>query len=302
MQALAQLPNLQNLTLKGCPLAEQPGYPESIRELLPQLQILDSHRISLPGKAGRQPGKAANSAADVSLPAKSSKIPPASSSAAVDTGRSAAVRDGAKPKPAQSIKPHDSSDRKMAGSTLRKQAPKRKHDEPAIAAAERAAVGQALTSRQPSKKQKKAGSAASRAPEATPSAQADARAQPTALTGKAKAKGKQAAEASLPASLASVGKPNTKLGSVEDKLRLKPFTGPNARNSAGAEVSGREVAGRKAKPVAGSLGSKQQKAAAIAPKQKSGKQGASKAKQPANGSNALAIGKEVRHSSSLTMR
>ena len=43
---LAQLPCLQNLTLKACPVAEQQSYQGRIISLLPQLQILDSHKVS----------------------------------------------------------------------------------------------------------------------------------------------------------------------------------------------------------------------------------------------------------------
>ena len=43
---LAQLPCLQNLTLKACPVADQQGYQGSIISLLPQLQILDSQKVS----------------------------------------------------------------------------------------------------------------------------------------------------------------------------------------------------------------------------------------------------------------
>ena len=42
---LAQLPCLQNLTLKACPVADQQGYQDSVISLLPQLHILDSHRV-----------------------------------------------------------------------------------------------------------------------------------------------------------------------------------------------------------------------------------------------------------------
>ena len=45
MQVLGQLPCLQNLTLKACPVADQQGYKDSIISLLPQLQILDSQKV-----------------------------------------------------------------------------------------------------------------------------------------------------------------------------------------------------------------------------------------------------------------
>lgn len=46
VKVLAQLPCLQNLTLKACPVADQQGYQGSIISLLPQLQILDSQKVS----------------------------------------------------------------------------------------------------------------------------------------------------------------------------------------------------------------------------------------------------------------
>ena len=300
MQVLAQLPNLQNLTLKGCPLTEQPGYPEIVKELLPRLQILDSHRLSLPGRAGKQPGKAAVGAADASLPGKGSKMPPASSDAAVDMGRSAGVKGGVKPKVAQSIKPHDSSNREMASSSMSTQAVKRKRDDSSASAApERTALGQQQPSREPSKKQMKTGSVASAGAVAVPIAQPDPQSKFTLRTSKAKADSKQAAEASLPAGTASVQKPNTKPGSIKDEQRLDSIPGQNVQQSSGAELSGTVVADMKVQPRPHSKSSKQQKAAAIAPKQKGAKQGSLKAMQPANGSNALATGKEVM-SSELT--
>lgn len=42
---LSQLPLLRQLTLKGCPVAELPGYQEKILQLAPQLQILDNKRL-----------------------------------------------------------------------------------------------------------------------------------------------------------------------------------------------------------------------------------------------------------------
>ena len=51
---LAQLPCLQNLTLKACPVAEQQSYQGSIISLLPQLQILDSQKVSDAAMQARQ--------------------------------------------------------------------------------------------------------------------------------------------------------------------------------------------------------------------------------------------------------
>lgn len=293
MQVLAQLPRLQNLTLKGCPLAEQPGYPENVRELLPQLQILDSHRLSLPVKAGKQPGKAALGAAGVLQPSKSSKLPPANSDAAVDMGKSAVVREGIHPKATQSIEQLDKSDTQLLGSRLSKQAPKRKHDESASAAPESAAVRQPQASKEPSKKQQKTGSAAGPAPEAMPSAQAAARAKPAALTGKAKAKREQVAEASLPASMASVEVPETQPGSVELKQKMIPVSGSTAQQGSGREPSGRVLADKKAQPVAASKSGKQPNSTSTAPKQKNAKRAAEQLKHSANGSHAHATGKQV---------
>lgn len=44
-QVLRQLPALRNLSLRGCPLAEQPGYREAILALAPGLEILDNQRV-----------------------------------------------------------------------------------------------------------------------------------------------------------------------------------------------------------------------------------------------------------------
>ena len=51
---LAQLPSLQNLTLKACPVAEQQSYQDSVIRLLPQLQVLDSHKVSNAATQARQ--------------------------------------------------------------------------------------------------------------------------------------------------------------------------------------------------------------------------------------------------------
>ena len=54
VKVLAQLPCLQNLTLKACPVADQQGYQGSIISLLPQLQILDSQKVSNAAKQAKQ--------------------------------------------------------------------------------------------------------------------------------------------------------------------------------------------------------------------------------------------------------
>lgn len=45
LEVLKQLPLLRQLTLKGCPVSELPGYQERIVKLVPRLQILDNKRL-----------------------------------------------------------------------------------------------------------------------------------------------------------------------------------------------------------------------------------------------------------------
>lgn len=295
MQILAQLPNLQNLTLKGCPLAEQQGYPDNVKEQLSQLRILDSNRLSMSGKTNKQPGKAGYSAADVSSSGKGSSHPSANGYTAVDLGGSTVTKEGAQPKLAHRSEHPDTSEKQLAGPEVREQAPKRKRNESTRAAPDKAAGRPHHTSEEPAKKLKMIGSAAGPAVNAMPSAQAESKAGSTKLTSQAKAKSKQAAEANLQARSAYVQMPRAKLGTVEDRWILESTPGITVPQSSGAEPSGRGTTDNKTRPVAKLNSSKQRKAASIAPKQKSAKQPASKAKQPANSSHALASGKEVMH-------
>ncbi|KAH7617436.1 putative Malignant fibrous histiocytoma-amplified sequence 1 [Nannochloris sp. 'desiccata'] len=45
LEVLKKLPLLRQLTLKGCPVADLPGYQEKILKLVPRLQILDNKRL-----------------------------------------------------------------------------------------------------------------------------------------------------------------------------------------------------------------------------------------------------------------
>ncbi|GAB4823955.1 hypothetical protein N2152v2_011001 [Parachlorella kessleri] len=45
IQVLAKLPSLRSLSLRGCPLAEQPGYRDAVLALTPHLEILDNQRV-----------------------------------------------------------------------------------------------------------------------------------------------------------------------------------------------------------------------------------------------------------------
>ena len=293
MQVLAQLPNLQNLTLKGCPLAEQQGYPGNVKEQLPQLLILDSHRLSMSGKLSKQPAKAGHSTADVSSPGKGSRQPPATGNTAFEVVGSTGTRLGAQPKLAHSSKHPDSSDKQPAGPQM--QAAKRKHHESAPAASERAAGMPHRPSEEPVKKLKTAGSAAGPAVETLPPAHAQVTAGPTVLTSKAKARRKQVAEASLRATAASGQIPKAKLGNVEDSQVLGGTPGSGVSHGSGAEPSGRVITDAQTKLRAESSSSRQRNAATTAPKQKVAKQPSSEAKQPANGSQAFATGKQVMH-------
>ena len=295
MQVLAQLPNLQNLTLKGCPLAEQQGYPDNVREQLSQLHIIDSQRLSMSGKTKMQPGKAGHSAADVSLPGKGGSLPSANPDTAPDKGGSIGRGEGAQPKPARRSEHPDTSHKQLAGPQTSGQAPKRKRSDSASVTPETAAGRPQLPSKEPGKKLKMAVSAAGPATGAVPSAQAEPRAASTMLTVKAKAKSKQAAQATLQASGASARMPTAKL--VEHKQVLEPNGSSKLPQHSCAKSSGRGGTGTDAKPVAKLNSSKQCEAAPTAPKQKLAK-ATSKAKQPANGSHAFATGKEVMHLSS----
>ena len=45
LQVLAKLPSLRSLSLRGCPLAEQPDYRQAVLALAPHLEILDNQRV-----------------------------------------------------------------------------------------------------------------------------------------------------------------------------------------------------------------------------------------------------------------
>ena len=45
LQVLGRLPALRNLSLRGCPVAELPGYREALLALVPRLEILDNQRV-----------------------------------------------------------------------------------------------------------------------------------------------------------------------------------------------------------------------------------------------------------------
>ena len=54
-QVLAQLPLLQQLNVKGCPLAADESHPEALLAALPLVEILDGKRVQPRIKVGFQP-------------------------------------------------------------------------------------------------------------------------------------------------------------------------------------------------------------------------------------------------------
>lgn len=296
VQVVAQLPNLQNLTLKGCPLAESQGYPGKVKEQLPHLHILDSHRLLMSGKPSKQPAKAGHSAADVSLPGKASRHPSAAGDTAIDVAVSTGTKVVAQAKLAHSSEHFDSSDKQLAGPQMHEQALKRRHIESAHAASEKAAGRSSHTRKEPGKKMKMTEPDDGYAVEAMPPAHAEMTTEPKMMTSKAKARRKQATEASLPASGAYGKMPKAELGNVEDLQVLEATHASRIPHGSGAEPAGRVITDTKTKLRAETESSRQQKAASTAPKQKVAKQPSLKAKQRANGSHAsaaFATGKKV---------
>jgi len=48
-QVLSQLPSLHQLNLRGCPIADEPGYQQQLLQQLPMLDVLDSKKIAKTG-------------------------------------------------------------------------------------------------------------------------------------------------------------------------------------------------------------------------------------------------------------
>ena len=49
LQVVSQLPSLHQLSLRGCPIADGPAYPDSILQQLPGLDVLDSKKLAKSG-------------------------------------------------------------------------------------------------------------------------------------------------------------------------------------------------------------------------------------------------------------
>ncbi len=205
-QILAQLPNLQNLTLKGCSVTEQESYPKCVIDLLPQLHILDNQKVSS-GTHSKQPATVKHGTMIASVPGKNGK----QISAKADVAQAEEEHTGSQAPTQLKAKSSKlivkSSDAPLNIQESR-QATKRKHAESASEAPPRAE-----DSEQHDKKRK---ARSTTAPAAEAGAFARARLASKATVKATKPNSKQS-EISIPVSTITPKAPGAKLKILEDK-------------------------------------------------------------------------------------